>query len=227
MSKKKYCVHNHNILTVGRDKWNRCRGCTVPVSSGLRKRQARTRKQFCIHGHDTFNCGRDIRGYCNDCKMKERLNRAQNVIKRQFCINGHDISTVGRTKHGDCRECVRIRHREYTKKHKEKIRVSNNRWAKNNPDKIQTYRIKCQTNRSLRIVAWTDWDNILEFERNKPKGMTTDHYIPLQGELVSGLHVSWNLQYLTTPQNSSKRNKINLLTISEWYGKILEDEGLK
>ena len=43
---------------------------------------------------------------------------------------------------------------------------------------------------------------------NKPPGLQVDHIIPINGDNVSGLHVPWNLQYLTPEANNKKSNKI-------------------
>ena len=58
-----------------------------------------------------------------------------------------------------------------------------------------------------RTPTWSNLSRIKEIYKNCPKGYHVDHIIPLQGELVSGLHVEYNLQYLTAEDNLKKSNK--------------------
>lgn len=62
-------------------------------------------------------------------------------------------------------------------------------------------------NRKLRIPNWADLRKIREVYIKCPEGYHVDHIIPLQGKLVSGLHVESNLQYLTAKENIAKGNK--------------------
>lgn len=68
-----------------------------------------------------------------------------------------------------------------------------------------------------RTPVWANLDTIREFYMCCPDGYQVDHVIPLQGKLVSGLHVPENLQYLTKSENCKKNNKFTpqLETISE------------
>ena len=61
--------------------------------------------------------------------------------------------------------------------------------------------------RKYRLPKWADIEAIRQFYMNKPQGYEVDHIIPLNGKMVSGLHVLENLQYLTIAENRSKNNK--------------------
>lgn len=58
-----------------------------------------------------------------------------------------------------------------------------------------------------RTPLWVNRIEIRKIYANCPLGMTVDHIIPLQGKQVSGLHVPWNLQYLSLSENSAKGNR--------------------
>lgn len=65
--------------------------------------------------------------------------------------------------------------------------------------------------RSIKLRAVPKWSNLKKIKekyKNCPKGYHVDHYFPLQGENVCGLHVENNLQYLPASKNISKGNKL-------------------
>jgi len=68
---------------------------------------------------------------------------------------------------------------------------------------------KRRASKLSRTPKWANLDKIKEIYLNCPEGYHVDHIIPLQGKLVSGLHVPENLQYLPAHENLSKSNKFN------------------
>lgn len=50
------------------------------------------------------------------------------------------------------------------------------------------------------------YDDIRMWYFNCPVGHEVDHIIPIKNDLVCGLHVPWNFQYLTKSENCSKNN---------------------
>lgn len=64
-----------------------------------------------------------------------------------------------------------------------------------------------------RTPAWVSKKELLAIYANCPKGMEVDHIIPIKGLIdgrqVSGLHVPWNLQYLSKEMNRKKHCRIS------------------
>ena len=115
------------------------------------------------------------------------------------CINllgldkfSKDQSKVSQLK-AECKEC-------YSKNIKSKLgkRKEAAKSAKYRASKLQ------------RTPVWSNLEEIKEIYKNCPEGYHVDHEIPLQGELVSGLHIPENLQYLTATENLSKGNRFKI-----------------
>ena len=59
----------------------------------------------------------------------------------------------------------------------------------------------------IRTPSWANLNKIKEIYKNCPERYQVDHIVPLHGKTVSGLHVEYNLQYLSQQDNLNKSNK--------------------
>lgn len=146
----------------------------------------------------------------------------------KYCKQGH-IDTR-QTSSGQCSQCSRENSRSYRSKNleycrskhqqwcinnKNTIRKNSSNWAKNNKAKKCEISIRYYASKMRAIPSWFDKKAVLEFYTqaellSNQTGILhhVDHIIPLQGELVCGLHVQNNLRVITMSENCSKGNNI-------------------
>jgi 5-methylcytosine-specific restriction endonuclease McrA len=124
--------------------------------------------------------------------------------------------------------------RLYVLNNKDKIKESSRLYYLKNLERIKLYRLKNKKKmkkyfvkynlnnrnlltaleakrRAIKLRATPKFANlkkIREIYKNCPKGYHVDHIVPLNNKNVCGLHVEWNLQYLTASANLSKSNKL-------------------
>lgn len=96
--------------------------------------------------------------------------------------------------------------KNYRLRNKDKVNQYKNDYRKNNPlsrrgeNQFRERTIKNQ------IIAKQYRKQILSFYKNTPEGFQVDHIIPIMHKDVCGLHVPWNLQYLSPIDNNKKNN---------------------
>lgn len=122
------------------------------------------------------------------------------------------------------KEIILNKEKEYRKNNSEKIKARSKLYRANNTNKIQEYKKLYQNTENYKSThrakkkaykkrvrqstpEWVNMEDIINFYKNCPEGHHVDHIVPLKGKNISGLHVLWNLQYLTAEDNIKKSNK--------------------
>jgi len=154
-------------------------------------------------------------------KIISRQEAIKKNLKRYFtglpCKHNHIAEK--RTSNRTCIECLNISKRNWSNKPDVKEKGLKRLHAHNklHPEMHLARTRKRQLAKLNRIPKWlteSDWLNIkckysvaAMLSRESGKKYHVDHIIPLQGKLVSGLHVPSNIQVILAIENVKKSNK--------------------
>jgi hypothetical protein len=135
------------------------------------------------------SCKDGHRNYCKDCeKIAKAQRRAKNLAHHN--AKGKAWALANPEKRKQARK-------KYYDANREKCDLLAKEWKQNNKEAVR-----------LATPKWADMRAIKEIYRKAMQlKLEVDHEIPLQGELVSGLHVPSNLRLVTKSENSSKGNR--------------------
>ncbi len=171
----------------------------------------------------TTNCKSKIlaKGLCSKCYYRIKrggtaeLSKKQQMALRKCSIEGcgkphksNDLCAMHdrrNKRHGDPRfinpKCNRDGN--YIKR----ARAKTAQWKKDNKETYNAYLASRKHRVKQATPKWADLKAIRQFYFECPEGYHVDHVIPMNGKLVSGLHILSNLQYLLAADNLHKGNK--------------------
>ena len=115
-------------------------------------------------------------------------------------------------------EKKRLANAAYKKRNKAKVNNNTKKYKAKNPGVTNANTAKRRAALLQRTPKWLNKEQLKaiqkvyilasEITKNTGVEMHVDHIIPLQGKIISGLHVPWNLQIIPGRLNEAKGNKI-------------------
>ena len=165
----------------------------------------------CKHGHIAL---RKTKGSCVECL---KLEWEETNAKRALLPKSEASKKAGKKYYENNKELVKLKALSRSNDDRRQYR---NTWKENNPELVKADNKHRRNKHRLATPNWLTQEHKAQIKQKYIEAMAitrgtgvahvVDHIVPLRGELVSGLHVPWNLAVITSKANSKKSNKINL-----------------
>lgn len=206
-----------------------CKKCKEKKSSENFHKEKRNRDGLSGTCKDCFRIR--AKEIAEENKLKRKIKKTSKVCST--CKEDLPASRFNRNKSNAdwlasrCRECDSDYKKEYYKidyvKDRESKRLKE--FSRKNKKHLQEYRreyysrpevkvkkninsINSQRRQRERIPSWESIENIKNYYlESRVKGLEVDHIVPINSDLVCGLHCVDNFQMLTREENASKGNR--------------------
>ena len=154
-------------------------------------------------------------------KKKEyyKLNQKDIMAKQKIYHDDHrdDIAEY-KKKHGKIyrqtnKEVIAAYGKAYRDANKQVIALRQKQWSKNNPDRLNARSANRRARKLTATPTWADQEavkgmyQLASIFNQTGIVLHVDHIVPLQSDLVCGLHCESNLQLLPASDNQSKGNR--------------------
>lgn len=135
------------------------------------------------------------------------------AVRKEYCKRGHDLAKHRSRPYGKRGKTYCLACRKADPKRALMVRVAVAEYKALHPAKVMLDNANRRAAKICRTPVWADKAEISAVYERAAKlrasgvDFHVDHEIPLQGELVSGLHVSSNLRLLPRRHNLRKGNQ--------------------
>lgn len=153
-----------------------------------------------------------IKAWKNDNKEHIALQ-----AKEYYKINKETIAAQKKEYYLKNKDIIKSKNIAYNSANRQSVSKKEAEWRANNQGRVASNIRKYQASKICRTPVWlTDFDKLkmqcvysvaAMLTRENKESWEVDHIIPLQGKLVSGLHVPSNLQVIKASSNRIKNNK--------------------